>query len=132
MTELLELVGELRELRREGYDVIATLGTRVKIGASKYARRAEACRRAKKLRYAVTYRDIRKMSENYLPPLVSVHFTDVRSILRLARILGFTVLAESEDDERECARCCQPFRPIWADEKLCDRCWVVEHGPPHR
>ena len=36
------------------------------------------------------------------------------------------------DEEIECARCCQPFRPTWGDEKLCDSCYLAENGPPHR
>ena len=38
---------------------------------------------------------------------------------------------DDADEERECARCCQTFRPIWGDEKLCDACWLAENGPPH-
>jgi len=35
-------------------------------------------------------------------------------------------------EEIECARCCQPFRPTWGDERLCDSCYLAENGPPHR
>jgi len=45
------------------------------------------------------------------------------------RILNELSALEDADDVRECARCCQPFRPVWGDEKLCDSCWAAENGP---
>jgi len=39
---------------------------------------------------------------------------------------------DDADEEIECVRCCQPFRPTWGDERLCDSCYLAENGPPHR
>jgi len=45
------------------------------------------------------------------------------------RILNELSALEDDADEIECVRCCQPFRPVWGDEKLCDSCWAAENGP---
>ena len=44
-------------------------------------------------------------------------------------VLHETDAADEEILEVECARCCQPFRPTWGDEKLCEQCWLAENGP---
>mgnify|MGYP001088891088 CR=1 FL=1 len=43
-----------------------------------------------------------------------------------------SALEDDADEEIECVRCCQPFRPTMGDETICDECYLHEHGPPHR